>query len=331
MIRFFKNSYLPQHITLFMLAVLLWIPAFLSPTNHLIFEKSYTSPLFPAFMEMLGKKHLLVTLFNFAVVFSGAILANYILEKNDLIPRNSLLAAFFFILLLSQVDFSIHNPGYIVVFILLTMLLYILGIYKIPEPYIQVFNSGLLISIASFFYFPSAVFLLFVWIIFVTYRLYYWREWVILPIGAITLFILIWTYYFLSDQMKEALEGYSAFLNFKMTFGPTPDLSVSKIIVYMIIILLFLWSLLKILRHYGDKILIVRKRVTVLIWFFLLMFISLLLSGFDLLTHQVLFMASMSLLICIGISYAKKLIWLDIFTGGLTILILVEKYLIFIL
>jgi hypothetical protein len=331
MIRFFKHSFFPQYITLFLLTVLLWIPAFITPAREFDFEKSFTSPLYFTFLAYFSNNHLLMTLFHFLLVFSNAILANYILEKNDLIPRNSLLAAFFFILLLSQIDFSHNNPGYIVTFLLLIMLFYLLGIYKINEPYIQVFNSGLLISIASFIYFPSVIFLLFVWIIFVIYRHYYWREWVILLIGALTLYILIWTYYFLFDQLGEAFYNYSTFFSFNLTFEHWSVFSIPKIIIYIMVILLFLWSLLKILAHYGERILIVRKRVSVLIWFFLMMFISLLFSGFDLLTHQVMIMAGMSLLIGVGVSYARKLIWLEIIISGLTVLILMEKYLILVL
>jgi hypothetical protein len=240
-------------------------------------------------------------------------------------------AAFFFILLLSQVNFSLLNPGYIVAFILLVMLFFILGIYKIPEPYNQVFNSGLLIAIASFFYFPSIAFLLFIWIVFLVYRIYYWREWIILPVGVITLFILLWTAYFMFDKLEETFMEYSPFFSFKLLSDSWPALSVREMVVYALISFLVLWTLKNILTHYSDKILIVRKRITSLFWFFLMLFISLFFTGFDFTTHQVLFMMAISLLISAGISYTKKFFWLDIFITGLTILILVEKYLIFVL
>lgn len=329
-ILFFKNSYLPQYIALFLLAALLWTPSLLTSSNEPELTANLISPLFPVFIKLLGNNHLIITLINFVLVFSGAILSNHILEKNDLIPRNSLVAAFFFILLLSQVNFSIVNPGYIVVFILLVMLLFILGIYKIPEPYNQVFNSGLLIAIASFLYFPSIAYLLFIWIVFLVYRIYYWREWIILPVGVVTLYILLWAGYFMFDKLEETIKEYSPFFRFNFLSESWHAFSILEMVVYALISFLFLWTLINILTHYSDKLLIVRKRVISLFWFFVLLFISLFITGFEFLTHQVLFMMAISLLISVGISYAKKFYWLDIFITGLTVLILVEKYLIFV-
>jgi hypothetical protein len=329
MIRFFKSSYLPQYVSLFILAVLLWMPAFLIPFNGTGSEKSLASPLWPALTDLVGNHDLILALINFSIVFAGAILANHILEINDLIPRNSLIASFFFILLLSQFDFSPFNPGYIVVFVLLVMLVFILGIYKIPEPYVEVFNSGLLIGIASFFYFPSILLLVFVWIIFVIYRLYNWREWIILPIGTINCYILFWVYYFLSDKLEEALLDYSTVFSHDLFPENWFAFSVIGMIVQIVILMLFFWSLLKILVSYRDKVLIVRKRITALIWFLMTMMASFLISGSGYFTHSILILAAMSLLISIGISYVKKFFWPDIFITLLTLIILVKKYMVF--
>jgi hypothetical protein len=330
-ILFFKNSYLPQYTALFLLAALLWTPSLLNTTSEPPIPSNLISPLFPAFIKLFGNHHFLITLVNFTLVFSGAILSNHILEKNDLVPRNSLVAAFFFILLLSQVQFSPLNPGYIVAFLLLTMLFFILGIYKIPEPYNQVFNSGLLIALASFFYFPSIAFLLYIWIVFLVYRIYYWREWVILPIGVITLFVLFWSAYFMVDELNSVFKEYTRFFTFRLLSEGWPAFSILEVIVYTFISFVFLWSLKNILTRYSDKILIVRKRITSLFWFFLVLLISLFITGFDFTTQEVLFMLAISMLISAGISYTKKIFWLDIFVTALTVLILIEKYLTFVL
>lgn len=72
--------------------------------------------------------------------------------------------------------------------------------YKTEKLSYNVFDAGLLLGIASLFYFNITYFILFIWISLLLIRKFYWREWVFSVLGFTIPYYLVFSYYYLFDH-----------------------------------------------------------------------------------------------------------------------------------
>ena len=93
----------------------------------------------------------------------------------------------------------------------------ILSLYKSNNPLPPIFDAGLLnIALASLFYFPALVFMLFLLLGLFVLRPFKWREWVVSFMGLVAPYFLISLYYFWNNQL---LFFYSTLLPFNIGGG----------------------------------------------------------------------------------------------------------------
>ncbi|MCB0821218.1 MAG: hypothetical protein KDC09_00875 [Bacteroidales bacterium] len=326
-IRFFKSSYLPQYVALIMLGIALWLPSLFKANTLLNFNSDLAEPGYGLVLNLFSPDSFFGITISFLFTMGSALLFNFVLERHELTTRNSLLPAFIFILFTGILP-GLHwfHQSIIPVFLLILLLNNLLEMHNIEEGYSQVFYAGVLIALSSLFSFQSVFFILLVYLSFFVFRIYYWREWVIVLIGLINVYLLLWVYYFWTDNLNEVFTEYLRYFG-EITFfrfqGPYDFLS---LLLIAVLVILSLWALFRILVRYSDNILVIRKKLTVVLWFALIAAIITIISGGMNDTYRFILLSALASITCIGLSQLKKSFWMDITLGVFLLLTLISNY-----
>lgn len=198
-IQFFKNNNPASFIILPLLAIIMWIPGL--SVEHSIAANN-GMPLYDILALPLVATPIISALLAIILIVSEAFLLNFILNENEIISTPSYLPALFYIVFMSSnKTFMTLHP------ILFANLFVLFGINKLVSSYrknhafSQVFDAGLLFSIATLFYFPSIILLPLLGIALQIFRPLIWREWVITLIGVIIPYVFTFMYYFWFDKI----------------------------------------------------------------------------------------------------------------------------------
>jgi len=322
LIKIFRSSYFLQYILFVVLAVLLWLGGFITPVFDTAETNEYLAPAYSLLIQFVISYSLISIIIAFVLVFTGALIFNFTLIKNELAPKNTLIPALVYLLLIS------HSPGLlylheaIIPSILLTIVMYYLfQVYTMEEAYSQVFNSGLLIGISSFFYFPSIYLLLFVWLTFIVFSLYNWREWIIVFFGFITPYVFLWTYFLWNNELNLAFNAYREYFYNLTFFNFSYNFSILSYFISAIIIVLFLWSFFQMTGSIQEKLINIRKKSRSVFWLLFVALFILIISGSTSNTQQVFILIPFSVFIAYGFSRTTKLIWIELTVSILAILI----------
>ncbi|MGQ0828681.1 MAG: DUF6427 family protein [Bacteroidota bacterium] len=193
-IRFFKSNNASSFIFLPFIALAIWVFGFISPS---VIPVRYTMPLYELIASVLIGVPWLSTCIAFLLIIAEAFVLNYIITKNEVIIKQSYLPALLYIVFMSNSSgmLMLHPPLFANLFLLFAINK-LLSSYRKDTAFSQVFDAGMLVSIASLFYFPYIVFLPLLGISLILLRPFIWREWVISFIGVLLPYIFIITFYF---------------------------------------------------------------------------------------------------------------------------------------
>ena len=101
LIRFFRSSYIIQYALLAIIAAALWAGAFIQPQN-MPEGVEYVTPLYNLLADLLHEFPRIMVSLAFVLILLEAFILNSILIYHDMVPKNSLLPSFIFILLMSS-------------------------------------------------------------------------------------------------------------------------------------------------------------------------------------------------------------------------------------
>lgn len=162
MIKFFRQSYAIQYVVIALLAIALWIPAFISGRVALGFESPIT-PLFNLIDRLLGFSPLAQHLFAFVLIMVEALFFNLILVDNQIVGKVGTMGAFVFVLLMSltctQTNFY---PFILSLFFILLIIKLVFEVNTSQTVELDLLKAGGYIALASMCYFPAI--LLLVWV-----------------------------------------------------------------------------------------------------------------------------------------------------------------------
>lgn len=326
-IRIFLKSYMMQYIFLVLLHLLLWGGAFISPQMPTAPENLFLGPAHSLLMHLLGNNPWVHVTIAFVLVLMASLVLNNTLDKNNLTGKNSLVAAMIFILLMSLFPSlqTLHQamiPGLLMIIVLD----FIFAVFTTEEAYTKVFNSGFLIAFSSFFYFPSIAFLLFVWFTFILYRLYNWREWVILLFGFLTPYLLLWSYFFWTDELGLAFQAYGEYFTPKAIITHPAGNTILNYASLGLATLFFFRAFFIQAIHLQENVISVRKRFWAVILFLVISVISFLFSGNLTQLHFIFIQVSMALILQGMMFKLNRYFISELALGIFIVLLLVNNY-----
>lgn len=322
-IRFFNSSFPIQYLLLLLFEAILWIGALINPTE--LISPESTTPFYNFLVGVFNNQQTHLLILAFLLTYFNALFLNYIVIEFGLMHRNTLLPSFAYILLMSySPETTNFYPVLPAIFFLLLSLINVYKSYAIKEPYYYIFNASFFIGIASLFYLPIILFVTWLWLSFIVYRIYSWREWTITMIGAFVPYLFLAVYYFWYDEIiSVSIEYYSFFAEIKpLVFSD----NILNFIIWVIAIVLLIFSVGRLFSAFRERNIQFRKNSLILIFFFLISLIPLLYSGENFIANNVFTIIPAAVFLSYYFSVLKHINRMGIVIFILFLLILCNNY-----
>lgn len=248
MLKLFERSTLFQVFVILVVTMLLWLPHLANPQP--MPEPAPFAPLY----DLLYSCHfspLLAVLIAMVLVVTGGILLNLMLANAGLVSQNSLSPTLFYILFMSTSAETL-TPILIVgslVIAFVRMLLLKSTPFTLSSD--KIFGATALIGICSLIYLPSLLLLLSYLLVVVSYRLYGWRDWMVLLLGLLAPYTLLWIIQYMNGTLAESFPAMAAAL---IPHSPLliPQFSI-PLVANAILLLFFAVSFFVLWRSFGEK------------------------------------------------------------------------------
>lgn len=275
LIRIFKQNAPVIPILLLLAGLLLWADGFIFPMEPGAATEG-PAPLFAPLASAFEGLPLLSVITAFVMLMLQVFLVNYMVQANNLLGKPSWLPGFLYLLLMSSDPslISLH-PVLVANLFLIWALARTLAAYSEGDGMVEVFNVGFLIAIAGLFYYPAVVFFLWLLVVLGVYFLLSLRGLAAAFMGFLTPFFFLLTWYYLSGQLAQRTDQiaalYDPFLLFDQPYA------LFSVIMMLALALISFLSFLKInVGYVADKPIRIRKRIRVLVYFFVMALASIL-------------------------------------------------------
>jgi len=140
------------------------------------------------------------------ITFIQALLINNIVNENKVLAKKNYLAGLLFIIVSSFFKESLLlSPALLSLTFVILSTQRMFSLIKKEKAFGDVFDVGFLVAIAALFYFPATLFFLFAYIGLGTMRAFAYRDWIIILLGFISPYIMVFTWYFWFDKAQLLL------------------------------------------------------------------------------------------------------------------------------
>ena len=322
MIRFFRNSYIIQYVVIAMLALLLWLPSFI--TCHVdVAYRSPVTPLYNLLADLLDFWPYAMLLFAFLLNAFEALFFNSILATNQLISKVSTLGAVVFLLLMNLTpDQTTFCPVLLSSVFLLMFIHTLFSIYQTQRPELYLFNAGCYLSFATMCWFPAL--LLAVWGVIALAIIHKGslRLHLIPFFGLLLPYFFYFSAHFLMGDFLPTVEAYGAFFNdIHLTFNGFHWFEAGLLAFLLVVVAM---PLLMPRNYSFEKTVSVRTKITMTI-LLLLFGIFMLLLGTPLMQTGVLLIA-LCVLFSYELAYLNGLRWSNVTFAVFMIFVLALHY-----
>lgn len=194
----------PANIFLLLVfGVLIKLPVFLHP--HIPDVKPADGILFKAILDFLkpygSNTPVIYPLLAFAVIYLQAVLLTAFINNQRMMSRPNYFPGMAYMLITSLFpEWNYFSAPLLVNFILVLVLSRLFKIYNQPSALGSVFNIGLALGIASFLFFPSITFIIWILLALAVMRPFRLNEWIVCILGVTTPFYFYAVYLFVSNQ-----------------------------------------------------------------------------------------------------------------------------------
>ena len=165
MIKFFRQSYAIQYVVVALLAIALWIPAFVSGKMTMGLGSPVT-PIYNLVDDLLDFSSIAQHALAFLLLVLETLIFNMMLVKNQIVGKVSIMGAFVFVLLMSmtRTQTNFYPFALSAIFIILAINT-LFEMYQLPNPEMSLLKTGVFIALASMCYFHSILLILWVMIV----------------------------------------------------------------------------------------------------------------------------------------------------------------------
>lgn len=322
MIKFFRQSYAIQYVVVALMAIALWIPAFVAGKATVGLDEPVT-PLFNLVDKLLRGSTIAQHAVAFVLLVLEILVFNAFMVKNQIVGKVSTMGAFVFVLLMSLTvtQNNFYPFSFSVLFILLAIS-NLFDTYLLPNPEMKLLKSGVFTALASLCYFPSI--LLIVWTI------------IVLPIAKkgslrlqlIPIFGFLFVYFvyfvgvFLFGDFGSLLQGYSDYFtsfHFTVEGFNLRNIILLAILVVPTVLMFFAGS-----NSGFEKTVAVRTKISMTFILAIFAILTLFLGG-DVLMNGMVFIV-LSILISYEFSYMGNTGWANLFLSLFILLVFANQY-----
>ena len=320
MIKFFRQSYAIQYVVIALLAVALWIPAFVSGKVMMGYGSPVT-PLFNLVDGWLGFSPIAQHIFAFLMLIVGTLIFNGIMVKNQIVGKVSTLGAFVFVILMSLTQTQTNFYPFILSFVFILLIINeIYEIYLLSNPELNLLKIGIFVALASMSYFPSIMLILWVMVSLPIVKKGTLRLELIPLTGFLFAYFLFFAGVYLFGDFMTTIQGYrDYFFNVKLS---VEGFNIQNVILLGFLLIVSLVLLLS--NAQLEKTLAVRVKITMNV--LLLAFaIALLFVGSNVLMNGLVFIA-LAILFSYEFTYMNNTGWANLVLVLVLLLVFANHY-----
>ena len=321
MIKFFRQSYAIQYVVIALMAVALWIPAFVSGKLTTGLETPVT-PIFNLIDNLLDFSHIAQHALAFLLLAFEALVFNAIMVKSQIVGKVSTMGAFVFVLLMSLTRTQLNfYPFALSVLFVLLIIDRLFEIYLMPKPELNLLKVGMYVALSSMCYFPSIILILWVMIVLPIAKKGSLRLLLIPLLGFLSVYFLYFVGVFLFSNLQLWASYSDYFASFRLSVAGF-NLKTIALLVLLIVPTLFL--LFGSNNSNLEKTVAVRTKISMVsIMFFFALF--LLFVGGNVLMNGLIFIV-LSILISYAFSYLGNTGWANLFLALFMVLVFANLY-----
>lgn len=322
MIKFFRQSYAIQYVVIALMAIALWIPAFVMGKTTMGLNQPVT-PLFNLVERILGFSPIVQHIVAFLLLVLETLIFNAILVNNQIVGKVSTMGAFVFVLLMSLTGTQTQfYPFAMATIFILIMISRVYDIYLMQSPEINLLEAGALIALASMCYFPAIVLIIWVFIVLPIAKKGSLRLQLIPIFGFLFVYFLYFVAYYLFGDFKALMQGYADyFTSFRLSVAGF-NLRVIALLAFLILSTVFMLFGSK--NSNFEKTVAVRTKISMTLVLALFAIFLLFLGG-NVLMHGLLFIA-LSILISYAFSYMGNTGWANLILILFMVLVFANHY-----
>lgn len=323
MLKFFRHSYIAQLVVITLLLVVLWIPAFVTQFHDTAVGLP-TTPLYNLIAALFDSSSVAMTVLTFIVMCLCALFFNSMLSVNQLVTRNSSIGAFVFVLCMCCVQLRDEYYPFLLAgtFIMMAMQTIYL-IYQVEKPESYLMNAGLFVALASMFYYPAILLIIWVLMSLVIMDIRELKHYIIPILGFLMPYFIMLICVYFNHTLIENYQNYLvAFNDFGFEkLGLTTMETVALILVFVFMGL----SLMMIKSGNADNSVGTRKKINVTLWLFAFGFMMLFLQK-PVVCNGLIYMV-LAVIVSMALCYVKKSKIIDIALIILMLAIIANQYL----
>ena len=209
MIKFFRQSYAIQYVVIALMAIALWIPAFVSGKSTMGLGEPVI-PIFNLVDRLLDFSPFVQHIFAFVLLVFETLLFNAIMVKNQIVGKVSTMGAFVFVLLMSMTETQTNfYPFALSVLFILLVISNLFDSYLMPNAEMNLLKAGAYLALASMCYFPSVVLMFWVMIVLPIAKKGSLRLQLIPIVGFLFVYFFYFVGVFLFGDFPSMLLGYT--------------------------------------------------------------------------------------------------------------------------
>jgi Family of unknown function (DUF6427) len=202
-IAIFKQKNPINFLLLLLFGILIKLPVF--KMNYVPVVEEQDAYLFKAvvnFLNPAGKQFgAFYPLLSFLILISEAVLLNRFMNSQRMLNRQNYLPGMSFLLITSLFpEWNQFSPAMISNLFLLIILILLFNTYNKPDAKGAVFNCGFLLGVSSLFFYPSLIFIGWIFLGMMVIRPFRINEWMLCLAGLITPVYFYAAYLYLTNQ-----------------------------------------------------------------------------------------------------------------------------------
>lgn len=321
----FKTNHPFLFILLFVISILLWLDSFIGYETIAVDYGNY-APFYTILVGFVNEYRFLSVLLSFLIMVAQAFMFNRVIADKNLVDRNSFLPALLFIVLMSSnPEFAGLHPVWLANFFLIITLDKIFDVFSEDDVFLEVFNVGLFISLASLFYMPALGFILLIISALIIYFLVNMRGIMASVIGFVFPYIFLMLYYYWFDIPLSNLWSLFYFEGFSVLQGNW-HLTTYDWILLSVLGLVGLVSFFRIyLGGLRDKPIRIRKRFQVLLAYLLIALLSWLMAGEMVSLHLGIVLLPLAAILAGFFQESKSRFWNEMLFSIILVMIIAGK------
>lgn len=254
------------------MAFLMRLAFYINPPSQLNFE--FIEPYTKLFLSIPTTQ--LSPIANVSVaavlVFIQALLFNRVINNHGLVAKPGYLGALVYIVTSSLfLPFLIISPPLVCNFLLIWLIDKFLKLGKSNQPHSMLYDSGMIIAIGALIYFPFSVMLLLIWLSLVMSRPFNWREWIMGPLGFLTIFFFLAVFYYWNDNINQFYKIWTPLAN---GFPAVLIINYSDYFSLIPVILILVLASIQLREKYFKSFIHTRKAFQILFFMFIVAFLS---------------------------------------------------------